>query len=277
MLHARLKKWGKKTALATLMTLGASSLALAHPMWLLPHEYNLSGEKAEWITVDASASHTIFSPDKALGLDRLSIYTPEGGKQRLGSYYKGHRRSVFDLAIDQPGTWKLELARPTVYFTFYTNKRGASKRIFADKLAAADQLPDGAQDVVTKQFNVSTVSYITWQAPDNKVLELTGKGLELAGPTHPSDVVAGDEVRFQFFVDGKPAQGVEVELTPNNTKYRNDRMMQKLKTDSKGMLVFTPEVVGPWYLAAKVEHDRQSERADSESSLMYMTFDVQLP
>ncbi len=277
MFHTRLKKWSKKAALATLMTLGASSVANAHPMWLLPHEYNLSGEKAEWITVDASASHTIFSPDKALGLDRLSIYTPEGGKQRLGSYYKGQRRSVFDLEIDQPGTWKLELARPTVYFTFYTNKRGATKRIFADKQAAASQLPDGAQDVVTKQFNVSAVSYITWQAPDKKVLELTGKGLELAGPTHPSDVVAGDEVSFQFFVDGKPAEGVEVELTPNSTKYRNDRMMQKLKTDSNGMLTFTPEIVGPWYLAAKIEHDRKSDRADIESSLLYMTFDAQLP
>ncbi|WP_417597529.1 DUF4198 domain-containing protein [Oceanospirillum sp.] len=277
MLKSTLKSWSRKAALATAMVLGVSSLTQAHPMWLLPHEYNLSGEKSEWITVDASASHTIFSPDKALGLDRISIFTPEGGKQRLGSYFKGHRRSVFDLEIDQPGTWKMELKRPTVYFTFYTNKRGAKKRIFADKQEAQAQLPKGAKDVVTKQFNVSTVAYITWQAPDEKVLELTGKGLEIAGPTHPSDVVAGDEVNFQFFVDGKPAKDVEIELTPHNTKYRNDRMMQKLKTDSEGMLTFTPEIVGPWYLTAKVDHKRQSERADSESSLLYMTFDTQLP
>ena len=277
MLKTALKRWGKKAALATVMTLGGISLAQAHPMWLLPHEYNLSGEKPEWVTVDASASHTIFSPDKALGLDNLSIYTPEGGKQRLGSYFKGQRRSVFDLEIDQPGTWKLHLQRPAVYFTFFTNQRGAKKRIFADKQEAKSQLPKGAQDVVTKRFNVSTVSYITWQAPDGKVLELSGKGFEMAGPTHPSDVVAGEEVRFQFFVDGKPAAGVNVELTPHDTKNRNDRMAQQLTSNAEGMLVFTPEMAGPWYLAAKFEHDHTSERADTESSLLYLTFDAQLP
>lgn len=184
---------------------------------------------------------------------------------------------MFDLEIDQPGTWKLELARPPVYFTFYTNKRGAEKRIFADKQAAQSQLPEGAQDVVTRRFNVSTVSYITWRAPDEQVLNLTKEGLEMAGPTHPSDVVAGDEVAFRFFVDGKPAANVSVELTPGGSKYRNDREMQKLTTDEQGMLVFTPDRVGPWYLAARVDHEHSSERADSESSLLYVTFDAQLP
>lgn len=259
------------------LTLGFSISAQAHPLWLLPHEFSISGDKGEWITVDASASHTIFGPDKGIGLDTVSIYTPDGGKERIGSYFKGHRRSVFDFELNQPGTWKLELARPTLYFTFFSNKRGAKKRLFADKLEAQSQLPEGALEVITKKINVTAVSYITWQAPDNKVLTLTGKGLEMAGPTHPSDVVSGEEARFQFFMNGEPAANVEVELTPHGTKYRSDRMMQKLTTDANGMLVFTPNIVGPWYLSAHVDQPAQSDRADVDSAMLYVTFDAQLP
>ncbi|WP_051206466.1 DUF4198 domain-containing protein [Oceanospirillum maris] len=284
-LPMKLKHWGKKAVGVTALALSAAAinlsvagLAQAHPVWLLPHEFNLSGDKGEWVTVDASASHTIFSPDKALSLDRVAIFTPEGGKQRLGSYFKGQRRSVFDLDINQAGTWKLAADRAPIYFTFYTHgKRNAKKRLFADKQAAQAQLPEDAKNVVTKLISVSAVSYITWQAPSQKVLELKNKGLELAGPTHPSDVVAGDEVSFQFFIDGKPAANVNVELTPHGTKYRNDRLMQKLKTGKDGLLVFTPEIVGPWYLSAQLERDIATDKADSESHMLYMTFDAQLP
>ena len=272
------KRFAKKIGLTAALTLSAAGTALAHPLWLLPHEFNLSGEESEWVTVDASASHTVFNYDKGVGLDNVSIIAPDGSKQRIGSYFKGHRRSVFDLEIDQTGTWKLAGARPPVFFTHYVaGKRNAEKRLFADKQEAQAKLPKDARDVVTKQYMVSSISYITWQAPTNTVLKLKNKGLELAGPTHPNDVVSGEEAEFQLFLDGKPQANVEIELTPHGTKYRDDRKMQKLKTDTNGMVKFTPDLAGPWYLSAYIELNSNNPRADKIGHLLYMTFESQLP
>lgn len=272
------KRHMKKALLTAALSLSASGLAMAHPMWLLPHEFNLSGEEAEWITVDASASHTIFGFDKPLSLDKAEIIAPDGSKQRVSSYFKGHRRSVFDLQIDQPGTWKLSTQRPPVYITYYiSGKRDAEKRMFVDKLEAQKRLPDNARDVKTMLYQISTMSFITWQAPDNGVLTLKNKGLELAGATHPSDVVAGEEAEFQLFMDGKPAADVEIELTPHGTKYRDDRQMIKMKSDKDGMVRFTPEMAGPWYLSAYLKQEVNSDRADEAGHILYMTFETQLP
>lgn len=273
-----LTRWSKKAMLAAALSLSAAGTAMAHPMWLLPHEFNLSGEEPEWITVDASASHTIFGYDKALGLDRAEIIAPDGSKQRVSSYFKGHRRSVFDLQIDQPGTWKLSAQRPPVYITYYVSgKRDAEKRMFVDKQEAKNRLPANAREINTMVYQISTMSFITWQAPDNKVLKLKNKGLELAGSTHPSDVVAGEEVEFQVFMNGKPAADVSIELTPHGTKYRDDRQMIEMKSDKDGMVVFTPEIAGPWFMSAYVEKDQITDRADKVGHLLYMTFETQLP
>ncbi len=270
--------FGKKLCITAALTLSTVGTALAHPMWMLPHEFNLSGDDAEWITVDATASHTLFNYDKGLPLDRVRISAPDGSEQRVGSYFKGHRRSVFDLKIDQPGTWKLSGARPPVFITNYVaGKRNAEKRLFADKQAAKDKLPKDAREVKTSLYMISTISFVTWQAPDNKVLELKNKGLELAGSTHPNDVITGEEAEFQLFLDGKPQANVEVELTPNGTKYRDDRKMIKLTTDKNGMLIFTPDIAGPWYMAASTELKQKTAKADSVRHVLYMTFESQLP
>ena len=47
-------------ACAALALLGAS-LVQAHPVWMLPSEFNVSASEAWWITVDASVSHSVHS------------------------------------------------------------------------------------------------------------------------------------------------------------------------------------------------------------------------
>jgi len=257
-----------------LMPLGAQ----AHPMWILPHEFTISTEKGqgEWITFDASASHTIFGFDKGISLDHGVTFSPDGDRNPIRSYLKGQRRSVFDLYLDQEGTYRIEAARPAFYFTSYkSGKRDTPKRMMLDKQQAKAKLPKSARDVSTLLIDLSTATYVTNNKPTDTTINTTGKGLEVKFITHPNDIVTGEEVEFQVILDGEPANGVEIEITSGGTKYRDDRASIKLKTQSDGRVVFMPEQVGPWLFLASKKNRIDTANADFTLAMRYISFEVQ--
>ncbi|MCV6590089.1 MAG: DUF4198 domain-containing protein [Marinobacterium sp.] len=268
----------KKLILTTLLggTLAAATTASAHPVWMLPGEFNLSSDKAEWVSIDATASHSVFAADKGIDLRDLRIVQPDGKSERVGSYFKGHRRSVFDLELDQEGTYKLQIQGQPRVMTFYRiGKRGTEKRGFFDKVEAKNRLPEGAFDAETIQFSRQSLSYITRLAPTSKVLETTGKGFELEAITHPSDIISGEPVKFKLLMNGQPVTNAEVALTPAGTRYRDDRMKTALKADTDGVLNFTPKYAGPYLLTASIEQDSTSPRFDKNVATIFLTFEAQ--
>ncbi len=261
--------------------LGAAALSLAllapsvqaHPLWMLPSEFNLSTEESFWITVDATAAHGVFTFDKAVGLDNVNIYTPAGDRQRMGPYFKGKRRSVFDLEIDTDGTYKVELSTPQRYFTTYEiGSRNTKRRVFANKQEA--DLPKGAKNVSTTAVQAISAFYITQGAPSDKVLEATGKGFELHPLTHPSDVVAKENARFKFTFDGKPLANLDIEITPHGTAWRDSREQMDLKTDKDGVVTFKPTVAGPHLLMTSMRKAVDSPLADTAGVNYHLTFEV---
>lgn len=261
--------------------LGAAVLSLAllapsvqaHPLWMLPSEFNLSTEESFWITVDATAAHGVFTFDKPLGLDSVSIYKPNGDRQRMGPYFKGKRRSVFDLEIDTAGTYKIELSGQQRYVTTYEiGARNTSRRIFANKQEA--EIPEGAKNVKTTAVQTLSAFYVTQGAPSNKVLEATGKGFELHPLTHPSDVVAKENARFKFTFDGEPLANLDIEITPHGTAWRNSREQMNLKTDKNGVVTFKPTVVGPHLLMTSMRKNVNSPLADAAGVNYHLTFEV---
>src|SRR5690606_14448484 len=124
---------------------------------------------------DATAEHGVFTFDKPLGLDSVSIYSPEGERHRIGPYYKGKRRSVFDLEVNASGTYKVELSGQQRYVTTYEiGKRNTKRRLFANKQEA--DIPKDAKNVKTTAVQSIAAFYVTQGAPTNKVLETKGEG-----------------------------------------------------------------------------------------------------
>lgn len=247
----------------------------AHPLWILPGEFTVSGDEKAWLTFDVSASHTVFGYDKGVGLQNVQIFSPDGDRNYLGSYFKGHRRSVFDLLVDQDGTYKMFAQRPKFYFTSYkAGKRDTPKRMMADKVEAQQKLPENARDVKTMLIDMTSVAYVTRNEPSNTVYQPKGKGLELNPITHPNDIVQGEEAVIEVLLDGKPAEGVSVEITPGGTRYRNERNSIELTTDKTGRVVFTPEQAGPWFFAADLSIPFDSPLADSVEAIRFLTFEV---
>lgn len=271
----KIAKWSTAIALSSaFMTTNVQ----AHSLWMLPSEFNLSTDDATWITVDATASNSVFSVDKPIALDQVSIYSADGKKHRMGSYFKGQRRSVFDFEINQQGTYKVELRPQPRYMTlFEIGEKNQRQRIFANKLEA--EVPSGAKNVKTVAVQSIASFYVTQKAPTDKVLETTGKGFELQALTHPSDVVEQEESRFKFTYNGKPVANTQVDITPHGTAWRSAREEMVLTTDKDGVVTFTPVKTGPHLLIISLrqdidKNDAGSALADSIGVNYHLTFEV---
>ncbi|WP_151703291.1 DUF4198 domain-containing protein [Nitrincola alkalilacustris] len=251
------------------------STASAHPLWMLPSEFNLSTEESFWITVDATASHGVFSFDKPIGLDNVSIYGPENDRRRIGPYYKGQRRSVFDLEIAEQGTYKVELKTPVRYMTSYVvGERDTRRRMMATKIEAASQIPDDAREVTTTMAQNISVFYVTQGAPSTAVLEPTGEGFELHALTHPSDVVVGEAAQFRFTYNGEPISEMDVEVVPFGTPYRDSRLQTDLVSDADGTVSYTPALAGPHLLSANLRLAQESVLADQVGVNFLLSFEA---
>lgn len=257
-----------------LLALVATS-ASAHPVWMLPSEFNVSSDTAHWVTVDGTASHGVFSFDKPIGLDNVTVYDPAGNPARIGPYYKGQRRSVFDLALSEVGTYKVELRNPPRYVTTYTiGKRNTERRIMANKQEATAQVPAKAQGVTTYAMQNISAFYVTRNTPSDTVLKSSGQGLELQPLTHPSDVVVGEAARFRLTFDGQPLAERKVAVVGHGTQWRDGRQQQDLVSDQDGVVAFTPAQRGPHLLSANIEQVSRSPLADKVEINYLLTFEV---
>jgi len=93
----------------SLLSLLAMALpAQAHKLWLLPSHTSVS--EPQWVTVDASISNDIFAVERAYPLDYLQVTGPDGQAATVENLLKGHRRSVFDVNLDKPGSYRIAVA-----------------------------------------------------------------------------------------------------------------------------------------------------------------------
>lgn len=257
------------------LALVAASLVQAHPVWMLPSEFNVSASEAWWITVDASVSHSVFHPDGPIGLDTLQITTPKGERLPSVPFAKGKRRSVFDLQLSDEGTYLAELRLPVRYVTTYQQgARNTVRRMLGLKQALQAQIPEGAREVKTTAYHIVSRFYVTRKAPTRTVMLPTGKGIELLPVTHPADIVVGEPAIFRLTRDGQPLAGVEIELVPHGTYYRNDRRQTLLKTDAAGEVRFVPAMMGPHLMTVPVEVASTNPQVDAESMLFYLSFEA---
>jgi uncharacterized GH25 family protein len=242
-------------AAAALIAIPAS--LSAHRMWMLPSGTVFSATDA-WVTVDAAVSNDLFFFDhQPLRLDAVKVWQPDGSEGQLQNGATGRYRSVFDVALDKPGTWKIGTASDAVMGSFKTG--GVEKRVGGRggpprpgqpaPLTVAD-IPADATDVKLTQVSSRNEVFLTAGAPTRTVLAPTGKGLEFAPVTHPDELVVGEPATFRFLIDGKPVAGVKVTVIPGGKRYRNDEGAMDLVTGADGGLTVNWPAAGMYWLNA---------------------------
>lgn len=270
----------KAVALASVMAMGlaAATTAQAHPRWVLPSHFTVSKEGGDWLTFDVTASHGTFVFDKPAGSEQAFVIMPDGRSERPNFVVRGKRRSMFDFFFVEEGTHKVAINNQPSYYTQYkAGRRDTVKWAKASKADRASVIPEKARDVVTQLSYTRAESYVTVGMPTEKALEIEGKLLEMKPITHPSDIIEGEEVTFQFFFNGEPQQGVTAEITREGTLYRNHQEQIDVVSDKDGKITFTPDVAGRYLMKANYKGElKKDPLADKASMNVHLTFETQL-
>ncbi|MDM0016551.1 DUF4198 domain-containing protein [Variovorax saccharolyticus] len=251
-------------ALGLALSAGAAAVQ-AHNAWLMPSSTVLS--KADWVTVDAAVSNDLFFFNhNPLNLDSLAVTAPDGSAIKPENMFKGKLRSVFDLNLTQPGTYRVALVNDGIFARWKDKATGQTKRARGTAESLAAQIPADALEVEITQSAGRNETFITVGKPST--LRATGKGLELV-TANPTDLVKGEKTSFTLQLDGQPAKDLEVTVTLGNTRYRDKLDELKLKTDAKGQFSVTWPVAGMYWLDVSTTDQKTSVPKAKERRLSY--------
>ena len=236
-----------KTLIALALA-GAAFSAQAHKPWLLPSS-SLVDSKEPWVTVDAAISEGLFDIDHMpLKLDGLTITGPDGARVEMQNAMTGHMRSTFDVKLAKPGTYRIALLNQSVMASWKANGevrrwRGSEAEVAANVPARADELN------VSRTFS-RLETFVSANKTDEAVFKPSGVGLELVPVTHPNDMRAGEEAKWKFLLDGKPAADQAFSLIPGGVRYRGTLGEIRMTTDARGEVTFKIPQAGMYLVSS---------------------------
>lgn len=244
----------------------------AHKAWLLPSATVVSGD-APWISVDGAISNNLYHPDHfPMGLQSIQITAPDGSQVAAQNAHTGKYRSVFDIELKQQGTYRIASVNNNLFASWEEN--GERKRWRGTRENFAKEVPKDAANLQVSQSAGRIETFVSNGSPSTMALKATGTGLELMPVTHPNDLFAGEQASFILQLDGKPAAGVEIEVVPGGTRYRNAQDEIQLKTDAEGKFSITWPAAGMYWLEARVEDDKATAPAQRRRASYVATLEV---
>ncbi|MDY0960335.1 DUF4198 domain-containing protein [Sphingomonas sp. CFBP8993] len=266
--------------LAAAALLAIPGLASAHRMWLLPSGTIFSGTDS-WVTVDSAVSNDLFYADHQPGrIEMVKVWQPDGTPGRIQNGATGRYRSVFDVQLDKPGTWKIGSEMSGIMGSFKVD--GVEKRVGGrggppgpngvrqPPLTVAD-IPANATDVTLTETSARNEIFVTAGEPTRTVLKPTGKGLEIDPVTHPDELVAGEAAKFRFLIDGKPAANLKVTIVPGGKRYRDAEGAKEVTTDAQGVLSYAWPTAGMYWLNATATDDKATAPRATQRRMSYTT------
>lgn len=264
------------TALALAVTLPfMTSTAQAHRSWLLPSATVFSGKTA-WVTVDAAVSTDLFHFEHMpLRLEGLQVLTPSGQTGKAENLATGKLRSVFDVALVEAGTWKVETVGSGLMASW--EEKGERKRWRGSREAFSANVPAAAEKLQVTEMASRIETFVTLGKPTTTALQTSDKGLALVPLTHPNDLVVGEVARFRLLMDGQPAAGVEVDLVPGGKRYRDQSSEVVLKSDDKGEFSVNWPSAGMYWLSAELQDDKATAPATQRRASYVATLEVMAP
>lgn len=253
-----------RIALAALTAVLAAPLAQAHETWLVPSSTVLSSNG--YVTVDAAVSNQVFHFNyRPLSVGQsLSILAADGSAVQAENLVQGQLRSVFDVKLDAPGTYRIAVANAAVMASWKEN--GQPKRMRGTQAEIAEKVPAGATDLVLRENAMRIETFVTVGSPTE--LKPVGEGLEMVPVTHPNDLYAGEEVSFAFHANGQAAGQLQVAIVEGGTRYRDQLDKVELLTDEQGRIRHTFARPGLYYLNA-VMTGKSPSNPDMERRMAY--------
>lgn len=233
-------------ALAAVAALALPAASHAHRAWLLPSGTVYSGQQP-WVSVDAAISNDIFYYEhNAAGLDNLVVIGPNGQPVQAQNQAKGRYRSMFDVQLEQQGTYRLALVNEGLIASFKVGSE--TKRLRGTAESLAKEIPAGASELRVSQNASRVETFVTRGNPTTDALKPTGVGIELVPVTHPNDLVEGETATFRFLDNGKPAAGYAATVILAGLRYRSELGEIRLNTDDQGEIKLKWPAAGMYWV-----------------------------
>ena len=253
--------------LVSMLAMLASLDAQAHKRWFLPTDFALSD--AETVTVDFSASNNIFYVDNPMPLQGIKVLSPQGEEVVISNGVVGARRTSFDIAIEQEGTYRVMTTPPAVYFLAYKmpgEKEMRYERGPLEKLKAS--VPKEAESAQFAEANALIETYITLGAESEAMVDNSVAGLSLKPVSHPNMLYSDEPAEFRLFLDGKPAPELAITIVPEGTRYRDGQGEKTFTADQEGLVTIEWPQPGRYLLEAAVEQKQES----GEFAMLYYSY-----
>lgn len=245
------------------MAAGAvGGVAQAHSPYLLPNQFDASNR--DHVTVQASFTERLFTPDVVMKADDWHVVGPDGAKVALTpSYFRD--LTVLEAATAKDGTYRITSGV----------RAGRTSRVIQRDgewvfLEPGKPVPEGVTPAEMQSITVAE-TYVSRGAPDKAALAPIGKGVEFHALTHPNDVFVGEEAKFEVLLDGKPLPGQEIQIAAAGDDM--DGKLTTVKADAAGR--FAVKVAKPGAYLAMTRHRVAPEGGQPGRSLTYsLTFEA---
>lgn len=264
------------TLLVTLLLL-ASPASHAHKRWFMPTDFTLS--EAETVTVDFTASNNVFFVDSPMPLASVEVISPSGVKLPLEQPYEGKRRSSFDIPVAAAGTYRVTTAGPPMYFVSYllpgeTKPQGGRGKL--EQLKA--KVPMEATDVTFSEAKARIETFVTLGGQTPLQVDEKADGLQINfGNSHPNALYTDEPANFAFLLNGEPIAGLDIAVTADGSRYRDDQEDRSYTTGEDGSVAIDWPQPGRYLLEASTAEPLANGEISTRYYSYFLTVEVMAP
>ena len=236
-----------------------------HQQWILPNFFYTDHEFS-WLSLDHTWSDQRFVSERGSGT-LLAIIHPEGWHIGTSSTYISQTRTVAEVELREPGTYRIETNRPAEYLT-QIEADGKKKWVKKPK----DQLP-GEKIIQSEHRWFYTTTFVTVRKHTQSVLKATGVPLEIVPLTHPNKIFVGKPFVVRVLSRGQSVPDQKVEVYSEMDSGHDAMLATVTNADGECELIFPSP--GRYLLTAKLRQDsKDSSRATIDDFSVSMLVEV---
>lgn len=243
---------------------GREQPAQAHQQWVLPTFFtNESQDKSVWLGFDHALGDRRFSPSVGPGPALLWVVGPDDQRESPSGVHVGKTRTVGEIELTNPGTYRLEAEEPEAHWTQI--KDGEKKRWLR---APHDQV-EGRTIVKSKRYWAKAIAYVTFRTRTTGPLAAQNDPLELVPRDHPNDIRARKPFQLTVLASGKPLANRKVEVYADNSSGHDAAFTCTSRSDGTCNLVFPDS--GRYLMRVHNEIDATGDpKADAYSHTVFL-------
>ena len=240
--------------------------AFGHQQWILPNFFYTDRE-SPWLGIEHTWGDRRFISGHGSGTV-LSIIHPEGWRMgQPSSIFAGQTRTVGEIKLREPGTYRIETNRPAQYVA-EIEVDGQKTWVSISK----DQPP--SEKIIQSEHQWShTSTFVTVKEYTQGVLEATGALLEIVPLTHPNKIFVRKPFVVRVLSRGQSVPSQQVRAYSEMGSRSNRPLVTVTNADGECKLIFRAS--GKYLLTANLRQAaKDSSRANVDIFSVSMLVEV---